>query len=108
MTKKEAFINVVQVGTVDDSTAEMYLLSKGIVPDDSFTGDLDELELAAIPCIQSLITVSSQSEGSASWSMDREGIKQRLLFLARKHGLDDVVNAIDAKPIVKAYNNWGL
>lgn len=107
MTKKEAFINVVQVGTVDDGTAEMYLLAKGIIHDDEFTGDLDELELAAIPCIQSLLSVSSQSEGAASWSTSRDGIKDRLLFLARKHGLDDVVSTLLKQPQIKKFD-WGL
>lgn len=107
MTKKEAFINVVQVGTIDDSTAEMYLLAKGIIYDDEFVGNLDELELAAIPCIQSLLSVSSQSEGVASWSNSREGIKDRLLFLARKHGQEDIINALFKIPVIKKYD-WGI
>lgn len=91
MNKKEAFLNVVQVGTVDESTALLYLLSSNINGDDEYTGDLAELEKCAVPCLHSLLAVSSQSEGAASWSLDREGIKVRLLFLAKMHGFKDIV-----------------
>ncbi|WP_293925457.1 DUF6706 family protein [Sphingobacterium sp. UBA6320] len=107
MTKKEAFLQVVQVGSVDDQAAEMFLLSAGLTDDDQFVGDLNELELAAIPLLQSLLSVSSQSEGAASWSTNRDGIKDRLLFLARKHGLDDVVSALLKQPQIKKFD-WGL
>ncbi|MGA6117429.1 DUF6706 family protein [Sphingobacterium anhuiense] len=107
MTKKEAFLQVVQVGSVDDQAAEMYLLSAGLIEDDQFVGDLNELELAAIPLLQSLLSVSSTSEGAFSEGRSRDGIKDRLLFLARKHGLDDVVSALLNKPQIKKYD-WGL
>jgi len=109
MTKKEAFLNVVQVGTIDDSTAEMYLLSAGIIASDQFNGNLNELELAAVPCLQSLLPMKSTSEDEASWAYDREGIKDRLLFLARKHCLNDIISELTiSTPIIKAYNGWGL
>lgn len=107
MTKLEAFLQVVQVGSVDDQGAEMFLLSAGIIHDENFTGDLKELEIAAIPLLQSLLSVSSTGEGAFSEGRSREGIKDRLLFLARKHGLDDIEDAVSGKPIIKAYNNWG-
>lgn len=108
MTKKEAFLNVVQVGTIDDSTAEMYLLSAGLVSDDEFTSDLKELELAAIPCLESLLPISSTGEGVFSEGRSYQGIKDRLLLLARKYGRDDIVNSLTEKPVIKAYNGWGL
>lgn len=106
MTKKEAFLRVVQVGSLEDVDAEMYLLSAGITHDDAFTGNLDELEKAAVPCLQSLLVLSSESEGSWSQSRSREGIKDRLLFLARKHGMNDVVNDVLQIPVIKKYD-WG-
>lgn len=108
MTKKEAYLNVLQVGSVDDSTAEMYLISNGITPEDAFNGDLDELELAAIPCLQSLLSVSSVGEGVFSESRSIDGIKDRLVFLAKKHGMQDLVDAFSVRPKVRAYNDWGL
>lgn len=106
MTKKEAFLQVVQVGTVEDEAAEVYLLSTGIIYDDVFNGDLGELEKAAVPLLQSLLSVSSQSEGAASWSNSREGIKDRLLFLARKHGMEDIVKDVLKIPVIKKFD-WG-
>lgn len=107
MTKKEAFLQVIQVGSIDDQAAEMYLLSAGLIEDDQFVGDLNELELAAIPLLQSLLSVSSTSEGAFSEGRSRDGIKDRLLLLARKHGLDDVVSALLKQPQIKKFD-WGL
>lgn len=107
MTKKEAFLEVVQVGSLESITAELYLLSAGIISDEDFTGDLNELELAAIPCLQSLLPLTSLGEGAWSEGRSREGIKDRLLLLARKHGLDDVISALLKKPQIKKFD-WGL
>ncbi|WGQ15578.1 DUF6706 family protein [Sphingobacterium faecium] len=104
MTKEEAFLNVVQVGSVDESTAQLYLLSSKINGEDEYTGDLAELEKCAIPCLQSLLIVTSQSEGSWSEGRDREGIKSRLLFLAKKHGDKSVLNELT--PTIKRVRKW--
>lgn len=104
MTKKEAFIRVVQVG-IDSQTAEMALIEAGISPEDNFAqGGLKELEIAAIPVLQSLMVISSESEGGQSESRNLKGIEQRLLFLAEKHGLTDIVDAIKGSvPKIYAY-----
>lgn len=104
MTKKEAFLEVVQVGSVSDQNAEMYLLSSAIDPELPFSGDLDEIELAAISCLQSLLVISSESEGSWSQSRSKDGIKDRLLFLARKHKHDDIVNDVLGIPRIRKYD----
>ncbi len=106
MNKKEAFLEVVQDGSLSDMNAEMYLLSAGINPEDPFNANLDEIEIAAIPCIQSLLGVSSESEGAWSQSRSKDGLKDRLLFLARKHGKDDIVKAVLKIPVIKKYI-WG-
>ncbi|MNK30201.1 hypothetical protein D3C87_486160 [compost metagenome] len=104
MKKKEAFLNVVQVGSVDESTAQLYLLASRINGDDEYTGDLAELEKCAIPCLQSLLPVSSQSEGAWSEGRNVEGIKQRLLFLARKYS--DKAALAELTPAIKRIRKW--
>ncbi|WP_433863144.1 DUF6706 family protein [Sphingobacterium thalpophilum] len=107
MTKKEAFIRLVQVGSLDDKDAEMFLLSAGVEFDTEFTGDLEELEPAELSCLLRLLTVSSESEGSWSQSRSLEGTKQRLLFLAKKFGRDDIIDSLKETPTIKKYD-WGL
>lgn len=103
MTKLEAFIRVVQVG-IDDKTADMALIEAGINPSADFIqGGLKELEIAAIPVLQSLMVTSSESEGSQSESRNLKGIEQRLLFLAKKHGLEDVLDEVGGQPKIQAY-----
>lgn len=104
MTKKEAFIRVIQVG-IDNKTAELGMIEAGINPDDQFqAGGLKELEIAAIPVLQSLMAISSESEGSQSESRNLKGIEQRLLFIAGKHGLTEIIDAIKGSvPKIYAY-----
>lgn len=104
MTKEEAFLNVVQVGSVDESTAQLYLLASNINGSDEYTGDLAELEKCAIPCLQSLLTVTSQSEGAWSEGRNVEGIKQRLLLLARKYGNKEIL--AELIPTIKRLRKW--
>lgn len=107
MTKKEAFIRLIQVGSLEDEDAELFLLSAGIVFDAEFTGDLEELEPAELSCLLRLLTVSSESEGSWSQSRSLEGTKQRLLFLAKKFGRDDIISSLKGIPRISKYD-WGL
>lgn len=104
MTKKEALIRVIQVG-IDDKTAELGLIEAGINPDDLFKeGGLKELEIAAIPVLQSLMAISSESEGGQSESRSLKGIEQRLLFIAEKHGLTEIIDALKGSvPKIYAY-----
>ncbi|PPK98978.1 DUF6706 family protein [Parapedobacter indicus] len=102
-TKKVAFLGVVQVG-VDNNTVDTFLTEAGIDGDDQFEqGGLKELEIAAIPLLQSLMAISSESEGGLSESRSLQGIKDRLLFLAKKHGLKDVIASIGGIPKISAY-----
>ncbi|MDR0266035.1 MAG: hypothetical protein LBJ04_22670 [Sphingobacterium sp.] len=104
MTKKEAFLEVVQVGSVEESTAQIYLLASKINGDDEYTGDLAELEKCAIPCLQSLLPVTSQGEGAWSEGRNVEGIKQRLLLLAQQHGYKDIIRQLT--PTIKRIRKW--
>lgn len=104
MTKKEAFLRVIQDGSLEDEDAEMHLLASGIDADAEFTGDLNELEIAAISCLQSLLGVSSESEGAWSQSRSKDGLKDRLLFLARKHKKDNIVKDILSIPTIRKYD----
>lgn len=112
MNTREAFLRIIQVGTVDDMTADLALMSAKVSPDtvvtaENYTELEPKLELAAIPVLQSLLSVSSTSEGGFSISTNLNGIKERLLFLATKHGLTDIVSQLKPSvPIIKARNLW--
>lgn len=106
MTQREAFIRVVQVG-IDNDTADLALIEAGIQPDAVFAqGDMKALEIAAVPVLQSLMVISSESQGSMSESRNLKGIEQRLLLIANKHGLIDILDSLQPKfeqPRIRAY-----
>lgn len=105
MKKIEAFSTVVQIA-VDDISLEAALINAGINGSDDFaTGGFDELELAAIPLLQSLLPISSTSEGDFSQSTNKDAIKDRLLFLLRKHGKDDEVGLLNGIPKIYDISN---
>jgi hypothetical protein len=112
MNTREAFLRIIQVGTVDDVTADLALMSAKVSPDTVVTADNyvalePKLEQAAIPVLQSLLSVSSTSEGGFSISTNKDGIKERLLFLATKHGLTEIIEHFKPSvPVIKARNLW--
>lgn len=106
MLKKEAFKKVIQVD-VDDSTLDLALLEAGIDGTlEAIQGDLKSLELAAIPLLQSLMIIASESEGGYSVSYSLEGIKIRLLFLAKKHGLTGLIATLGGQPKITTKRLW--
>lgn len=112
MNARDAFLRIIQVGTVDDMTADLALMSAQVSPDtvvsaENYSSLEPKLELAAVPVLQSLLPVSSTSEGGFSISTNKDGIKERLLFLARKHSLTEIIEQIaPSAPKIKARNLW--
>lgn len=106
MTKKEAFKSAIGID-VSDNTLEFYLLEAGIDGTAvSIKGDLKPLELAAVPLLQSLLAISSESEGGLSVSYSIEGIKARIQAIAKKYNLNDVLSATVIQPKIRVKNIW--
>lgn len=107
MTNKEAFSVVIQIASINDNTLALGLIEAGIEQDATFVkGDLAKLEIAAIPILQGLMSITALSEGGFSQSINKDAIKERLLFLAKKHGLDDVLNNLSDVPKIQSIDAW--
>jgi len=107
MNLKEAFAQVIQVGMVDGQTLDMALTAAGLDAGATFTPEhLPLLEVAAIPVLQSLLAIGSQSEGGYSISLNPEGIRQRLLLLAAKHQVAGVLAQLNLGPVIQSRNVW--
>lgn len=102
MTNKEAFRSVIQIASVDDNTLDLGLIEAGIDGASTFeAGTLKDLELAAVPVLQSLMAITSNSEGGFSQSMNKDAINARLLFIAKKYGIKDLLGQLSDVPIIK-------
>jgi len=108
MTVKEALFSVIEIKfNLSDGEVNKALIDRDLNGDDMYSKEQSvRIDLAAVDVLLTLFGLSSFSEGDMSISYDREGLKARLLFLAKKHGLTSVLDAIDPKPKVSGVRRW--
>lgn len=102
MTVKEALISVVAI-KFDQSDVELnkVFIDRGLDGESIYDRSKSQLvDLASVDVLITLLGLNSVSEGDMSISYDREGIKTRLLFLAKKHKLTSIIEAIEPRPKV--------
>jgi hypothetical protein len=108
MTNKEALLAVLQDVTVPDLTADKVLLDANITGTDIYvSGSAKQIDLCAIELLYGLYTSPDVGEGGYSVSHPDflRKIEKRLLYLAKKHGVED--NYPLERPTVKdASNRW--
>lgn len=102
MTVKEALVSVVAI-KFDQSDVELnkVFIDRGLDGESTYDRSKSQLvDLASVDVLITLLGLNSVSEGDMSISYDREGIKTRLLFLAKKHKLTSIIEAISPRPKV--------
>lgn len=104
MTNKEALIAVLRVDLPDNSL-EKSMMDQGVTPGDGYTTDnAKAIDLCAVDLLAGLLSQPDVSEGGFSLKYDRASIKERLLFLARKHNVTTVLAQF--KPTVTSKSVW--
>jgi hypothetical protein len=90
MLVKDALISNLQL-SVDDNLVSKVLLDNDILEDQTYTkNDNDVVDKMSIDILLAAWTSADVSEGGYSIRLDREAIKSRLLFLAKKTGRNDI------------------
>ncbi len=107
MNLKEALISAVNVPAAD-SVLEKALIDNDLNGTDSYTKDsAGAIDKIAIDVLLAAWVTPDVSEGSYSVKYDRNAIKSRLLFLAKKHDRQDVIDACgDPVPTISSPNVW--
>ena len=104
MTKKEALVAVLQI-SVPDLTLEKTMIDNAITGADAYSvADEKGIDLCAVVILQGLMSVPNITEGGMSVTYDRNGLHSRLLSLAKKHDLTDILNQY--KPTVTGKSVW--
>lgn len=104
MNLKEALQAVIQ-DTVSDNLLEKALLDYELTSTDTYDADKSAgVDLAAIDVIQGLLSAPNVSEGGYSVTRNYAALNAKLLFLARKHGVLDVLE--QQAPSVKGVRRW--
>ncbi len=101
MTIKEAFQQFLGI-EVDSKAVELALLNAGLDGTSEYSAALRPLvEGNVIDLLFQSIAVTSESESQYSTSKDAKIMRERLLYLARKYGRADILNALTSRVRVK-------
>lgn len=102
MTNKEAFKAEIAID-VSDKMLDYHLAIAGINGMAIFSvSDKSGLQIASLPLLQSLLSISSESEGGLSISYNIEGIKARIKALALKYNLATFLT----QPAIRSKSVW--
>lgn len=105
MTNKEALQGELMIevpaGAVDKALADASLN-----PSDTYqVSNRNAIGNVAIELLYGIIMYSSEKEGTWGVGYSHEGIKARLLYLARKYGRDDIVSELAPQPKIRNRTN---
>lgn len=113
MTIKEALIAELDETEVSDGTLTKTIIDQGVNPGSEYSATDEQkkiIDLCVIACLYRLYTRNDISEGGFSKSHPDflRKIEQRLLFLAKKHNVTDVLTLLEkpAATLKDASNRW--
>lgn len=107
ITKKQALLSSIQYH-VSDADLEYALITAGLNGDDQFSKeDLEDVEKASIPVLISLWGTLSEREGGFTLTKSEQGMKGRLLYLARKYGRTDILSSFSSVPTISSVGRKG-
>lgn len=107
MTKKDALNAVVSLPDVSDMELEKALLDNDVTDGDYTKSDEKAIDMAAIDILTNRWNIASQTEGGLSISYSVDGLKAKLLALANKHGLTDLIAQFSGQPrIIDVTDKW--
>lgn len=104
MTNKEALVAVLRIN-VPDNSLEKAMIDRGVTAADTYDkANERNIDLCAVDVLHGLLSDPNVSEGGYSISFDRDAVQQRLLLLAKKHNVSEIINAY--KPTVTSNKIW--
>lgn len=100
MNIKEAFQQFLGADA-EDAAIELALINAGLSGSDQYDASLKAVvERSTIDLTFQLYMVTSESESQYSTSKDSKLMRERLLYLARKYGRKDILDALIGKVTV--------
>lgn len=108
MTNREAILSVVQIKIdIDEFEIAKAAIDHDLNADDAYVKENSKsVDLVVVDLLMTLLGLSSVKEGDMTISWDTNGIKARLLFLAKKHGLHGILDLLDPQPTVEGITGW--
>jgi hypothetical protein len=104
MTNKEALISELPF-EVDDMMIEKSLIDNSVTGSSTYVADSAEsIDLCVVKILQRLLSEPDITEGGYSKKFDRSAAEKRLLYLAKKYGMTDIVS--DLTPTITSKSVW--
>lgn len=101
MLNYEAIIGNLYPYDVDDNLIHKACIDNDILPSDEYSKDMAEaVAKVSIDILSHLISLSSESDSGYSLSYNVDALKERILSIAKRYGIDDVAKEFDKQPKV--------
>lgn len=105
MTNKEAAIALLSKAQPDTSAVEFELMSAGIDPNALYSSANSQvIGGVAVDILAGMLAAPNISEGGFSISYTVDGVKELLLYLAKKYGRDDIIQQYT--PTISSAKPW--
>lgn len=105
MTNKEAVLSLLSKAQPDEDSTVFQLTVAGVDPNAQFTSANSQMiGGVAVDVLAGMLAAPSVSEGGYSQSYNVAGVKDLLLFLARKYGRQDIV--VQLTPTISSSSPW--
>ena len=92
---------------VEPMLVQKHCIDNNIIDDDEYDATLKaEIARITIAILNNLLVLSSESDSGYSLSYSSEGLKKRIVSIAKENGLTDIAEEFNDRPSVEFVDLW--
>lgn len=92
---------------VEPMLVQKHCIDNNIIDDDEYDATLkSEIARITIAILNNLLVLSSESDSGYSLSYSSEGLKKRIVSIAKENGLTDIAEEFNDRPSVEFLDLW--
>lgn len=92
---------------VEPMLVQKHCIDNNIIDDDEYDATLKtEIARITIAILNNLLVLSSESDSGYSLSYSSEGLKKRIVSIAKENGLTDIAEEFNDRPSVEFLDLW--
>ncbi len=107
MTNYEAISAMLYPYDVEPMLVQKHCIDNNIIDDDEYNVTIKaEIARITIAILNNLLVLSSESDSGYSLSYSSEGLKKRIVSIAKENGLTDIAEEFTDAPTVEFLDLW--
>lgn len=107
MTNYDAISAMLYPYDVEPMLVQKHCIDNNIIDDDEYDATLKaEIARITITILNNLLVLSSESDSGYSLSYSSEGLKKRIVSIAKENGLTDIAEEFNDRPSVEFLDLW--